>query len=56
MKKDSIILRAQNEVKEERNKEAIESLKKLYRQLADTQDVVKSIERKIAIEESKIEE
>ena len=56
MKADSIILRAQNEVKEERNKAAVETLKTLYRQLADAKDVVKSIERKIAIEESKIEE
>ena len=56
MKNDSIILRAQNEVKEERNKEAIEALKRLYRQLADAQDIVKSIERKVAVEESKIEE
>ena len=55
MNNDSIILRAQNEVKEERNKEAIEALKKLYRQQADAQDVLKSIERKIKIEESKIE-
>jgi cytochrome c-type biogenesis protein CcmH/NrfG len=56
MKPNDVILRAKNEVQEERNKEAVEALKKLYRQLADAQDVVKSIERKIKLEESKIED